>query len=92
MSKKQFLDLIASGHYHALQKKDDRNREDIVIRREDCLPCEIENYPYRRNQMPAYIFDEFVRRGILKENGRDKFGGTIFRANEKMLKKPRRAA
>jgi hypothetical protein len=81
-SKQDFLALIASGAYYALQKREDRNREDISIRREDGLPVEINNYPYRNNQMPAYVFDEFLRDGILKEDGTDELGGTIFRMKE----------
>ncbi len=78
-SKQDFLELIASGDYYALQKCDDPNREDIAIRREDGLAGEIENYPYRTNQMPAYIFDELVRDGLIEKVGTDEKGGAIFR-------------
>jgi hypothetical protein len=87
-SKNEFQELFATGAYYALQKKDDRNREDISIRREDGLDAEIHNYPYRTNQMPAYIFDEFVRKGILvAQDGKDELGGTIFRRTEKRRKR-----
>ena len=91
-SKQDFLALIASGAYYVLQKRDDRNREDISVRREDGLPVEINNYPYRNNQMPAYIFDEFVRDGVIEEDGKDEFGGTIFRMKEKTFRQGTRAA
>lgn len=91
-SKLDFVELFVSGAYYALQKKDDRNLEDICIRREDGLAAEIENYPYRTNQIPAYIFDEFVREGFLKEDGTDQLGGTIFRVTENALKQALRAA
>jgi hypothetical protein len=91
-SSQDFLELFVSGTYYALQKKDDPNREDICIRREDGLPAEIQNYPYRTNQVPAYIFDEFVREHFLKEDGTDEFGGTIFRATEDACKQVLRAA
>jgi hypothetical protein len=61
-SKKEFLELFATGNYYALQKRHDRNREDTSIQREDGLAAAIDNYPYRTNQIPAYIFDEFVRK------------------------------
>lgn len=91
LTKEQFLDLLTSGDYHVLQKKDDCNREDIVIRREDGRACEIENYPYRKNQLPAYIFDEFIRSGILSEDVKDELAGTIFRATQKAFKAGRAA-
>jgi len=81
-SEADFLELMATGEYYALQKKDDLNREDISIRREDGLALEMYNYPYRVNQMPAYIFDKFVREGLLQDDGTDELGGTIFRATE----------
>jgi hypothetical protein len=91
-SKLDFLELMASGTYYALQKRDDRNREDICLRREDGLAAEIHNYPYRINQIPAYIFDEFVREGLLKADGTDELGGTIFRTIENERKRAPRAA
>jgi hypothetical protein len=78
-TKLDFLALIASGAYYVLQKRDDRNREDICVRREDGLPVEIPNYPYRNNQMPAYMFDEFLSEGVIEQDGTDELGGTIFR-------------
>ena len=83
-SKLDFLELIACGAYYALQKKDDRNLEDITIRRLDGHPEEIHNYPYRTNQMPAYIFQEFLGEGILEEADRDEAGGRIFRVTERV--------
>jgi len=91
-SKQDFLELLASGEYYALQKKDDLNREDIRMRREDGRAAEIYNYPYRINQMPAYIFDEFVREASLTQDGTDELGGTIFRVTEKGRKRCQRAA
>ncbi len=91
-SKQDFLELFASGSYHALQKRDDLNREDICIRREDGLPAEIVNYPYRINQIPAYIFEEFVIEGYLKQDGTDELGGAIFRITEKGRKRWQQAA
>jgi hypothetical protein len=77
-----FLNLIAAGSYYLLQKRDDRNREDISIQRDDGVCAGIHNYPYRLNQMPAYIFDELVREGMLEQSGSDE-RGLIFRATEK---------
>jgi nitrogen fixation protein len=91
-SMQDFLDLIASGMYYVLQKKGDNNCEDITLRREDGASVAIPNYPYRDNQMPAYIFDEFLREGIIKENGSDEFGGTIFRIAGWSRERPHRAA
>jgi hypothetical protein len=91
-SKLDFIALFVSGAYYALQKKVDRNREDISIRREDGLAAEIHNYPYRINQIPAYIFDELMREGLLKEDGTDELGGTIFRATESAREVALRAA
>jgi len=91
-SEADFLELMATGEYYALQKKDDLNREDISIRREDGLALEMYNYPYRVNQMPAYIFDKFVREGLLQDDGTDELGGTIFRATENPRKQGMRAA
>jgi len=81
MSKEELLDLILTGEYYAIQRKDDWNREDIRIKREDGLVAEIQNYPYRINQMPAYLFDELVREGVLRKDGTDEEGGTIFRVS-----------
>ncbi len=75
-----------------MQKKHDRHRDDITIRREDGLPAEIQNYPYRINQMPTYIFDEFVREGILEQDGTDETGATIFRPAKKGGKSSLQAA
>ena len=91
-SKLDFMELFVSGAYYALQKKDDRNREDISIKREDGFAAEIHNYPYRTNQIPAYIFDELVREVFLKEDGSDELGGTIFRATEHAREQDLRAA
>jgi hypothetical protein len=91
-TKLDFLALIASGAYYILQKKDDRNREDICIRREDGLPVEIPNYPYRNNQMPAYMFDEFLREGVIAQDGTDELGGTIFRMPSKAPQRAMQAA
>jgi hypothetical protein len=82
-SKLDFRELMASGEYYALQKKEDRNREDISLQRVDGLAAEIHNYPYRTNQLPAYIFDDFVREGFLERAGTDELGGTIFRVTAK---------
>jgi hypothetical protein len=81
MSKEELLDLILTGDYYAIQRKDDWNREDIRIKREDGVVAEIKNYPYRINQMPAYLFDELVREGVLRKDGTDEEGGTIFRVS-----------
>jgi hypothetical protein len=91
-SKREFLELLASGRYYARQKADDRNREDISIGREDGVPAEIDNYPYRMNQIPGYIFDDLVRDGLLKEDGKDNLGATIFRVTQKPQKTQRKAA
>ncbi len=91
-TKHDFLALIASGAYYVLQKKDDRNLEDISVKREDGLPVEIPNYPYRNNQMPAYIFNEFLRDGVIEEDGTDELGGTIFRMPAKARQRVMRAA
>jgi hypothetical protein len=90
-TKQDFLALIASGAYYVLQKKDDPNREDISVRREDGAPVVLPNYPYRDNQVPAYIFDEFLKESVIKQDGTDEFGGIIFRAPEK-CKRTQRAA
>jgi hypothetical protein len=91
-SSQDFLELFLSGTYYALQKKDDLNLEDICVRREDGLAAEIQNYPYRTNQVPAYIFDEFLREGFLVKDGTDELGGTIFRATEEARQQALRAA
>lgn len=82
-SKLDFLELIATGAYYAVQRKDDLNLDDITIRRWDGRREEIHNYPYRVNQMPAYIFQEFVREGILEEAERDETGSRVFRVTER---------
>ena len=79
MSREELIELILTGDYYAIQKKDDYNRENILLRREDGHPAQIQNYPYRTNQVPAYLFDELVRDGILRPDGVDENGTTIFR-------------
>jgi len=80
LTKSEFMDLIATGEYFAVQKKEDRNRDDIRMKREDGKAAEIQNYPYRLNQIPAYIFDELLRDRILIQDGTDEHGGTVYRA------------
>jgi len=92
MSKAELLDLMATGDYYAVQRKDDWNREDIRIKREDGLAAQIVNYPYRINQMPAYLFDELVRKGVLRQDGMDENGGAVFRLSRGRLKSLKRAA
>jgi hypothetical protein len=82
-TKSEFVELLASGAYYVLQRHCDLNRDDISIKREDGSAAEIYNYPYRINQMPAYIFDELVRDGVLREDGKADCGGTVFRVNKK---------
>ena len=91
-SKLEFMELMASGAYYALQREDDRNLEDISIRREDGVAEEIYNFPYRINQMPAYVFEEFIEEGILEQDGTDELGGKIFRVTDKGREKALRAA
>ena len=79
MSAEDLIDLLLTRDYYLLQRKDDRNREDIRIKREDGLPAEIRNYPYRLNQMPAYLFDKLLRGGVLRQDGLCEEGGTIYR-------------
>jgi hypothetical protein len=79
LSKADFLELLATGEYYVLQKKYDWNLVDITLKRGDGAPAEIENYPYRINQMPAYIFRDFLAEGFLKAAGTDELGGTLFR-------------
>jgi hypothetical protein len=83
---------MASGAYYVLQKGDDRNLEDISIRREDGVIEEIYNFPYRINQMPAYIFEEFIREDILREDGTNEIGARIFRVTDKGRDQDRQAA
>jgi hypothetical protein len=92
MTREELRDLIATGDYYAIQKKDDWNREDILIKREDGLPAGIVNYPYRINQLPAYIFDELVREGVLRPDGTDENGAAVFRLSSKVGKPLTRAA
>lgn len=92
LSKRDVLDLMATGLYFARQRGDDHNRVDISIVREDGLPAEIPNYPYRTNQMPAYIFDAFLREGVLIEDGKDASGSTIYRVAAKARKVKSNAA
>jgi hypothetical protein len=91
-SKTDILQLLASGVYHAVQRMDDRSGDDIRLRREDGVRAEIDNYPYRVNQIPAYMFDEFLRDGLIHEDGTDDQGGKIFRSTDKARKKLSRAA
>jgi hypothetical protein len=81
LSETDLLELIATGEYHLVQRKDDWNRDDILIRREDGGPAKIENYPYRNNQLPSYLFDRLLREGTLRPDGKDQEGGTIFRVS-----------
>jgi hypothetical protein len=81
LSEMDLLELIASGEYHLVQRKDDWNRDDILFKREDGRPARIENYPYRINQLPSYLFDRLVREGTLRPDGKDREGGTIFRVS-----------
>ena len=92
LTKSELVALIMTGEYFAVMKKDDWNRDDIAIKRQDGAPADIQNYPYRVNQMPTYIFDELVRDGLLLEAGIDERGGTIFRINGAKSKPPARAA
>ena len=91
-SKPDFMDLIASGEYYVVLKHHDRNLDDIALKREDGRPAEIHNYPYRINQLPTYIFHEFLEEGVLKEDGTDEHGGTIFRPADKKRKASAQAA
>jgi hypothetical protein len=77
-SKADFVELLASGAYYVLQKKHDRNLDDIALKREDGGPEEIQNYPYRLNQLPTYIFLELLAEGFLREAGAGDHG-TVFR-------------
>jgi len=92
MSREELVGLILTGDYYAIQKKDDYNREDILLRREDGRPAQIQNYPYRTNQVPAYLFDELVRERILRPDGADENGATIFRVATDARKAFTRAA
>jgi hypothetical protein len=91
-SKNDFMDLIASGEYYVLHKPHDLNWDDITLKREDGRPAEIQNFPYRINQLPTYMFLEFLREGFLKEDGTDEKGGGIFRAADTRRESPPRAA
>jgi hypothetical protein len=92
MSKAELLNLIATGDYYAIQRKDDWNREDIRLKREDGLAAEICNYPYRINQLPAYLFDELLREGVLRQDAADENGAAIFRLSAMGRKPLNRAA
>jgi len=81
LSEMNLLELIQSGEYHLVQRKDDWNRDDILFKREDGDPAKIENYPHRINQLPSYIFDRLLREGTLRPDGKDQEGGTIFRVS-----------
>lgn len=91
-SKNDFMDLIASGEYYVLNKPHDRNWDDITLKREDGRPAQIENFPYRINQLPTYIFLEFLREGFLKQDGTDESGGAIFRPAAKRCEPSAEAA
>ncbi len=78
-SKADFLELLASGEYYVLQKKHDCNLDDIALKRQDGEPAGIENYPYRINQMPTYIFRDLLEGGVIEAAGTDELGGTVFR-------------
>jgi len=78
-SKADFMELLAGGEFYVLQKKHDCNLDDIALKREDGAPAEIENYPYRVNQMPTYIFRDLLEGGIIEVAGTDELGGTVFR-------------
>jgi hypothetical protein len=82
-SKSEILQLLAGGDYCARQRKDDFNKDDIRLKREDGSASHIENYPYRVNQIPSYMFEEFLREGFLHEAGLDSEGSKIFRATPK---------
>jgi hypothetical protein len=90
-SKADFLELIGSGEYCVVLKKDDHNHVDIAIRREDGRAAEVHNYPYRTNQIPAYILRELLEEGYLEKGETDAFS-TVFRATEKARTSNRRAA
>lgn len=92
MTKAELQKLIATGDYYALQRKDDWNREDIRLIREDGTAAEIVNYPYRINQLPAYLFDELVRKGVLRKDGIDENAASIFRLASNVRKPLTRAA
>jgi hypothetical protein len=81
LSEIDLLELIASGEYHLVQKRDDWNRDDILMKREDGGTAKIENFPYRINQLPSYLFDRLLREGTLRPDGKDQEGGTIFRVS-----------
>lgn len=91
-SKADFMELLASGDYYVLQKKHDRNLDDITVKREDGLPAEIQNYPYRINQMPTYIFRELLDEGFLKHDSAVELEGTVFRPVHNNRKSSPRAA
>jgi hypothetical protein len=92
LTKSELIGLIETGDYFAVMRKDDWNRDDIRIKRDDGEPANIQNFPYRINQMPTYIFDELVRSGVLLEAGTDDQGGTIFRLNRRKINSSMRAA
>ena len=91
-SKADFQELLASGDYYVLQKEHDRNLDDITMKREDGLPADIQNFPYRIDQMPTYIFHELLEEGFLAEAGTDEQGGTVFRPAGKTRKRSAQAA
>jgi len=91
-SKSDFVELLASGEYYVLHKADDRNHDDLTLKRFDGQPCDIQNYPYRVNQLPAYIFNEFLKEGLLKEAGTAECGGVIFEPAGKKTQSSLRAA
>ena len=91
-SKADFQELLATGEYYVLQKQHDLNLDDIALMREDGAPAGIENYPYRINQLPTYIFRDFLAAGVLKAAGTDELGGSVFRPDHIKLKPSSQAA
>ena len=79
LSRAELIGLIATGDHYAILRKDDFNRDDIRLKREDGRAAGIQNYPYRIDQLPTYIFDELVRTGVLQQDGIDEEGAAIFR-------------
>jgi len=91
-SKADFLELLATGEYYVLQKRHDWNLDDIALKRADGARAEIQNYPYRINQMPTYIFRELLAGGFIETAGTDELGGTVFRPVPMKCKSPSQAA
>jgi hypothetical protein len=91
-SEADFVELMATGDYYVIHKAHDRNHDDLTLKRCDGEPADVQNFPYRVNQLPAYIFNEFLKEGLLREDGRAECGGAIFRPTGKALQKSLRAA